>query len=106
MIHISSRRNRGSITSFGLDWSRMADAPGIAGSLAPEQKGCFLCRDEFEVAWFLRLNNTGGPVDVWAVDGVDERDLVESPEGFLFLPGCVPRSRLTLLRQDVPPDPF
>jgi hypothetical protein len=69
----------------------------------PEQEGCFLCGTEWEVDWFARMNNTGGPVDVWAVDGVDERDLLESPEGFLYLPGTVPPDRLTLLRAAVPP---
>jgi hypothetical protein len=37
--------------------------------------------DEDVVGFFLPLNNTGGPVDVWAVVGVSEDDLVESPEG-------------------------
>lgn len=39
-----------------------------------------LCLNEFETEWFVKtINTTGGPVDVWAVDGVDEKDLVESP---------------------------
>lgn len=48
----------------------------IAGSSAPEQAGCFLCLNDFEMEWFVKtINTTGGPVDVWAVDGVDEKDL-------------------------------
>jgi hypothetical protein len=50
------------------------------------------------------MNNTGGPVDVWGVDGVDEAKLVESPEGFLYLPEVVPPERLRLVRRDAPPE--
>jgi hypothetical protein len=40
--------------------------------------------DESEVSFFVRGNNTGGPVDVWAVEGVsnfaaDGARLVLSP---------------------------
>jgi hypothetical protein len=79
----------------------MMTAPGIAGSRWPEQAGCFLCLDESEVDWFVCMNNTGGPVDVWAVDGVDPAELVESPEGHFYLPAVVPPSRLCLLRASV-----
>ena len=103
MFHVSSRVNRGSISSHGLDWTRMADAPGIAGSETPEQEGCFLCRGEPELEFIVGLNNTGGPVDVWAVDGIDEADLVRSPEGYLYLPRRIPSRSLTLLRRDIPP---
>ena len=50
----------------------MADAPGIAGSRQPEEEGCFLCMNDFEVSFFVRINNTGGPVDVWAVEGIND----------------------------------
>jgi hypothetical protein len=60
----------------------MVAAPGIAGSESPEQEGCFLCHDESGAEWFIDMNNTGGPVDVWAVDGVDPSELRESPEGY------------------------
>ena len=103
MFHVSSVRNRGSISSFGLDWKRMADASGIAGSQRPEQAGCFLCRDEAEAEWFLRMNNTGGAVDLWAVDGVPAHDLVGSPEGFVYLPRRVPPEQVTLVRKDIQP---
>jgi hypothetical protein len=38
----------------------------------PEEEGVFLCRDEFEAGFFVQINNTGGPVDVWAVTGSRE----------------------------------
>jgi hypothetical protein len=82
----------------------MREAPGIAGSLHPEQEGCFLCRDEGEVDWFVRMNNTGGPVDVWAVDGVDEEDLMESPEGYPYLAAPVSPERISLVRRDIEPE--
>ncbi len=103
MFHVSSSRNRESIRANGLDWRLMRASPGIAGSETPEQEGCFLCEDESEVEWFIRMNNTRGTVDVWAVDGIRRRKLVESPEGHLYLPGIISPDRLTLLRADVPP---
>ena len=49
--------------------------------------------------WFVKTSNTtGGPVDVWAVDGVDEKDLVESPEGHSYLPRPIAAHLLTLWR--------
>lgn len=29
----------------------------------------FVCVDEGDADWFVFINNTGGPVDVWAVEG-------------------------------------
>jgi hypothetical protein len=61
-------------------------------------------RREFEMEWFVKtINTTGGPVDVWAVDGVDEKHLVESPEGHSYLPRPIAAHLLTLWRSDCPP---
>jgi len=87
----------------GLNWRLMGASRGIAGSISPEQEGCFLCRSESEADWFVRMNNTGGTVDVWAVEDIDELMLVESPEGYLYLPATIPPSQLTLIRADIPP---
>ncbi|MEY2426068.1 MAG: hypothetical protein QOI61_1640 [Actinomycetota bacterium] len=81
----------------------MSTSRGIAGSYEPEQQGCFLCEDDSETSWFIRMNNTGGTVDVWEVTGVESRDLVESPEGHYFVPRTVPRECLRLVRADIPP---
>jgi len=81
----------------------MSAARGIAGSQRPEQEGCFLCLDSGEVEWFVRMNNTGGPVDVWVVDGIEEGSLVESPEGHYYLPRVIGPEQLSLLRSDVEP---
>ena len=96
LFHVSSLANRASILAHGLDWTLMGAAPGIAGSSAPEAEGVFLC-DEFEVGFFLSMNNTGGLVDVWAVAGVDERDLVESGNGFCYYAAKVPPGQVTLV---------
>ena len=69
----------------------MGAARGIAGSMTPEENGVFLCRDEFEARFFIDLNNTGGPVDVWVVTGVEEGGLVTAVRGSATSP---PRSRL------------
>lgn len=103
-FHVTSVLNRSSIQQFGLDWRRMDAARGIAGSRRPEQEGCFL-GDAFERDWFVHLNNTGGPVDVWEVRGVDVADLVLSPEGHYYFPGVIPAERLRLSQRDVPPSP-
>jgi hypothetical protein len=104
MFHVSSSRNRESIRVNGLDWTRMGASRGIAGSNRPEQDGCFVCDSEDLADLFVRMNNTGGPVDMWAVDDVDEGDLVESPEGFCYLPFKIAASRLTLVREEIPPE--
>jgi hypothetical protein len=102
-FHVTSVKNRRSIAIHGLDWRRMGAAAGIAGSPVPEQEGCFLALDEWTTDYFVEMNNTGGPVDVWAVHDVDEADLVQSPQGYLYLPGVIPPDRLRLVRKDVPP---
>jgi hypothetical protein len=80
----------------------MAAAPGIAGSRRPEAEGCFVCLDEFEVSFFLRINNTGGPVDVWAIEGVEYDELVEPPNGFHYLSRPIGAAQVSLYRRDVP----
>ena len=101
-LHVSSVLNRESIAKHGLDWTRMGAAPGIAGSSRPEAHGVFLCRGEDEAQFFLRINNTGGPVDLWSVDSVDEGSLIDNGNGFVYLPGRVPAARVRLVRSDVP----
>ena len=104
LFHVSSRRNRDSITANGLDWRLMSDAPGIAGSSSPEVAGVFLCVDRHEADHFVRLNNTGGPVDVWQVDGIEVDELIDAGSGYLFLPRPVPSAlvRLTVLDERQP----
>jgi hypothetical protein len=96
LFHVTSAMNRESVLAHGLDWTRMGTAPGIAGSPAPEEEGVFLCRDDFEAGFFVRMNNTGGPVDVWAVTGVDEQRLVTTGSGFCYLPARIPRGQVSL----------
>lgn len=104
-LHVTSTINRESIRAHGLDWRRMGEAPGIAGSVRPEQAGVFVCRDEFECEFFVSMNNTGGPVDVWVLDGVTEDELVQSPEGFVYVPRAVPPTAVRLVRTDVSRSP-
>jgi hypothetical protein len=104
LFHVTSVDNRASITEHGLDWTWMNAARGIAGSRRPEQEGCFLA-DESTADFFVQLNGTGGPVDVWAVEDVDEVLLLTSPEGFEYLPERISANRLTLVRRDIGPPP-
>ncbi|NGN95013.1 hypothetical protein G5C66_20025 [Nocardioides sp. KC13] len=102
LFHVTSSLNRASITEHGLDWERMGLACGIAGSKTPEVPGVFLCIDEGDVDWFaFTINNTGGPVDVWAVDGVDPRSLRDNGNGYGYLAEKIPAYLLTLVRTDL-----
>ncbi len=104
-FHVTSVLNRASIDAHGLDWRLMGAAPGIAGSPTPEVEGCFLCEDEDVAAWFVRqINNTDGPVDVWAVDDVDEASLLDAGSGFVYFPGVIARDRLTLVSRGESPE--
>ncbi|KKZ73499.1 hypothetical protein [Streptomyces showdoensis] len=103
LFHVSSVLNRQSIAQHGLDWTRMGAARGIAGSRRPEVEGIFVCRGEEEVGFFLQINNTGGPVDIWSVDGVDEGSLLDNGSGLVYLPGRIPAAGVRLVRSDVPP---
>ena len=102
MFHVTSVRNRDSIETHGLDWTRMSAVPGIAGSRRPEVDGIFLADHPSMAQFFVRMNNTGGPVDIWAVDDVDPADLVDSDSGFCYLPARIERHRLTLHDRDIP----
>jgi hypothetical protein len=96
LFHVTSALNRDSIRAHGLDWTRMAAARGIAGSSVPEEAGVFLCRDEFEAGFFVHMNNTGGPVDVWSVTDIDEQQLITTGSGFRYFPARIPRNQVTL----------
>ncbi|MER5469838.1 hypothetical protein [Streptomyces sp. NPDC002685] len=102
LFHVSSVLNRRSIAQHGLDWTRMGAAPGIAGSRRPEVEGIFVCQGEETAEFFLQINNTGGPVDLWSVDGIDEGLLLDNGNGFFYLPGRIPAARLRLVRADIP----
>ncbi|MFD5814267.1 hypothetical protein [Streptomyces sp. NPDC127038] len=102
LFHVSSVLNRRSITRHGLDWTRMGAARGIAGSRRPEVEGIFVCREE-DTGFFFQINNTGGPVDLWSVDGVDTGSLLDNGNGFFYLPERVPAGRVRLVRTDIPP---
>ena len=93
LFHVSSAANRESILAHGLDWTRMGVARGLAGSTAAEEEGVFLCRDQFEARFFVDMNNTGGPVDVWAVTGVrgTGRQVSGPPPYCRMLVTCRPR---------------
>lgn len=81
----------------GLDWTRMGAARGIAGSTVPEADGVFLCRDAFTASFFVRINNTGGPVDVWAVSGIDEEQMLDHGSGFFYFPGRISAGQVALI---------
>jgi hypothetical protein len=93
-FHVTSTLNRASIEEHGLSTARMGAARGIAGSRRPEADGIFLCERSM-VDFILRLNNTGGPVDLWRVEGIDADSLRPNGSGFEYYPGMIPVSQLT-----------
>lgn len=98
LAHATASANRDSILRFGLDWSRMGAAPGIAGSRGPELDAVFLDYIE-RIGFFTRMSRQ--PCDVW---GVDVEGLwIERYEGWLIHRSRIPPSRLHLLAQDLPP---
>ena len=105
LFHVTSTNDRASIDAYGLDWRRMDSAPGIAGSTRPKEHGIFVCTDDSEIEFFVAMNNTGGPVDVWAIDGIDE-ERIESSTGYGYIPHEIPGEALTLISRDIPPRPL
>ena len=101
LFHVSSVKNRDSIMEYGLDWSRMSASSGIAGSRHPEEEGCFMCLTRDDCDFFIYINNTGGRVDVWAVDGIDELELTVTGQGFSYFPGEISPKSLTLVERDL-----
>jgi hypothetical protein len=59
--------------------------------LCAEEEGVFLCRDEFEAGFFVRMNNTGAQ-RMWSVADIDEQDLIDAVSGFSYLPARIPRN--------------
>jgi hypothetical protein len=100
MFHATAARNRQSITQHGLDWQRMEEVPGIAGSRQPELPAVFLCESAGEVQFFTDMSRLA--TDVWAVR-VDGLWLENGPDGWVILPEPVPPERLRLVETDIPP---
>lgn len=79
----------------------MGAAPGIAGGTRPEAEGIFLSTQKWDVDYFVRMNNTGGPVDVWQVDDVELAEMVGNGNGYFYLPGAIPAHRVRLVQRDL-----
>jgi hypothetical protein len=110
VFHVSSSRNRQSIERHGLDWRRMKNAPGLAGSPSAETAGVFLARDLDEARWFVDLSRTNHEsVDIWEVDLPDDFDIEAAPppglpyvesDGFLCTTRVIGPDRLRLHTQE------
>jgi hypothetical protein len=98
-VHATAAANRDSIDRYGLDWTRMGPAPGLAGNTRPELPAIFVCADLDEVSFLLRMAQV--PTDIWSVD-VDGIWLENAPNGWQLISHPVARERLTLLVRDVP----
>ena len=102
--HATASRNRSSIQRHGLDWSRMVP-PGIAGSLAAETAGVFLCSDLEGAEWFAGMCRDA-TADIWSatLHGVW---LESAPAGnggahWIICPHVIPARQIQLVRRDIP----
>lgn len=96
MYHVSDQVNRASICGYGLDWTRML-GQGIAGSRVPEREGVFLCDDEHEVDFFVRMARSRGVTpDVWAVN-VDDCWVENGPSGWWIVFEAIQPDRIRLV---------
>ena len=43
------------------------------------------------------MNNTGGPVDVWAVSDIDAAQMLDNGSGFFYFPGRISAGQITLI---------
>ena len=109
-FHVSSTRNRESIREHGLDWTRMLDQPGIAGSPHAEGARVFLARDIDEAEWFVSMSRSHHEsVDIWEAtlpDAIDVwREAPPGPpygemDGYLYTTRPIPADRVRLIRRD------
>jgi hypothetical protein len=116
MFHVTSTRNRESIREHGLDWTRMLDQPGIAGSPGPERAAVFLAGDVEEAEWFVKLGGSHHrSMDIWEAtlpDDFDPWDEDRLPpgygmmDGFLYTTQPIPAGRVRLFRKDCVGEPW
>jgi hypothetical protein len=97
LVHATAAANRESIWRWGLDWTRMGIAPGIAGSGEPELPAVFL--DHVDgIEFFTRMSRQ--PCDVWEVDvnGL----WIETHDNWLIHRSPIHPARLRLIARDLP----
>jgi hypothetical protein len=93
MYHVTAVENRASIERWGLDWDRMGDSPGVAGSLKPEAPGIWLS-EHADDYFFVEMARH--PVEMWVVD-VTELWLERRPQEWWFTSQRIRADRLRLL---------
>jgi myo-inositol-1(or 4)-monophosphatase len=112
VYHVSSTLNRSSIAEHGLDWERMRDVPGVAGSPTPERPGVFLAEDLHMADWFVQMSRSNHQsVDIWEVTLPHDFDAYEEDlpaglpydrmDGHLYTTERVPPDRVRLLKTDL-----
>lgn len=107
--HVTSTRNRESIRRHGLDWTRMLDQPGIAGSPVAEGACVFLSRDLDEADFFVTISRSHHEsVDIWEATLPEDIDLWgDAPpappygemDGFLYRTQPIPPDRVRLAKR-------
>ncbi|HKN93622.1 MAG TPA: hypothetical protein VJU60_04755 [Thermoleophilaceae bacterium] len=100
LFHVTATANRESINRHGLDWRRMRDAQGIAGSLGPELPAVFLAESRDDADFFVDMARV--PVDIWAVR-VDGLWLESGPDGWVLVASPIERGRINLVATDIAP---
>jgi hypothetical protein len=100
LFHATATVNRESITTHGLDVTRMTVA-GIAGSPTPEDKGVYLAETLWDGFWYASFRQHA-LVDIWAAN-VSGLRLREVNEGWICKELITP-DRLNLVEANVSPD--
>ena len=98
-VHATAAANRESIYRHGLDWNRMGQAPGLAGSTRPELPATFICEDLDDVSYLLHMAQV--PTDIWSIQ-VDGLWLENGPTGWQVIGHPIASDRLALLVRDIP----
>jgi hypothetical protein len=101
MYHVTASVNRESISKYGLDWARMADARGFTDRRTPEVPAIFLFSED-ELSYFTR--NILVPSDLWAVR-IEGLDLDVGPNDSFISREPIAKDRVRLAQTDLEPDP-
>lgn len=86
-----------------MAWTLLAwqKPPASLGAGARRRTGCLCASAASTLTLFVGMNNTGTRVDLWAIDGLDEGQLVESENGFLYVPGGIAVEMITLVEMNL-----
>jgi hypothetical protein len=60
-----------------------------------------LSTEDWDVDYFVRMNNPAAPVDVWQLEGFDADQMSDNGNGYVYLPGRISAGPITLVQRDL-----